>query len=118
MKKNDEDVQVELLLGLNRKLEEMVQTMHKLGVAEYVEMLRHPRRLFWINFCPNSPGLGMAIGFTILAAVVLYLLQRHIAQPDAYRRFHRRYRSNCAKQLGSTERVCKNLKARIDYEPD
>ncbi|MGI6468708.1 MAG: DUF5665 domain-containing protein [Syntrophomonadaceae bacterium] len=79
MKKNDEDVQVELLLGLNRKLEEMVQTMHKLGVAEYVEMLRHPRRLFWINFWSGiARGLGMAIGFTILAAVVLYLLQRVI----------------------------------------
>ncbi len=79
MKKNDEDVQVELLLALNRKLEEMVQTMHKLGVAEYVEMLRHPRRLFWINFWSGiARGLGMAIGFTILAAVVLYLLQRVI----------------------------------------
>jgi hypothetical protein len=79
VKKNDEDVQVELLLGLNRKLEEMVQTMHKLGVAEYVEMLRHPRRLFWINFWSGiARGLGMAIGFTILAAVVLYLLQRVI----------------------------------------
>ena len=79
MKKNDEDVQVELLLGVIRKLEEMVQTMHKLGVAEYVEMLRHPRRLFWINFWSGiARGLGMAIGFTILAAVVLYLLQRVI----------------------------------------
>ena len=79
MKKNDEDVQVELLLGLNRKREEMVQSMHKLGVAEYVEMLRHPRRLFWINFWSGiARGLGMAIGFTILAAVVLYLLQRVI----------------------------------------
>lgn len=79
MKKNDEDVQVELLLGLNRKLEEMVQTMHKIGVAEYVEMLRHPRRLFWINFWSGvARGLGMAIGFTILAAIVLILLQRAI----------------------------------------
>jgi len=79
VKKNDEDVQVELLLGLNRKLEEMVQTMHKIGVAEYVEMLRHPRRLFWINFWSGvARGLGMAIGFTILAAIVLILLQRAI----------------------------------------
>lgn len=79
MKKNDEDVQVELLLGLNRKLEEMAETMHKIGVAEYIEMLRHPRRLFWINFWSGvARGLGMAIGFTILAALVLYLLQRAI----------------------------------------
>ena len=42
-------------------------------------MLRHPRRLFWINFWSGiARGLGMAIGFTILAAVVLYLLQRVI----------------------------------------
>ncbi len=79
MKKNDQDVQVELLLRLNRKLEEMAETMHKIGVAEYIEMLRHPRRLFWINFWSGvARGLGMAIGFTILAALVLYLLQRAI----------------------------------------
>ncbi len=75
----DRDQQLQLLQNLNRKMEEMVSTMHKIGVAEYVEMLRHPWRLFWINFWSGvARGLGMAIGFTILAALVLYLLQHII----------------------------------------
>lgn len=81
MKPIDEetDVQLKLLQSLNRKMEDMVETMHKIGVAEYVEMLRHPRRLFWINFWSGvARGLGMAIGFTLLAALVLYLLQHII----------------------------------------
>ncbi|MGI6436109.1 MAG: DUF5665 domain-containing protein [Syntrophomonadaceae bacterium] len=78
MKKIDEetDLQVELLHNANRKLDAMLEAMQKIGVAEYVEMMRHPRRLFWINFWSGiARGLGMAIGFTILAAVVLYFLQ-------------------------------------------
>ncbi len=81
MKHTDEDsnVQIELLENLNRKMEEMAGNMHKIGVAEYVEMLSHPRRIFWINFWSGvARGLGMAIGFTLLAAVVLYLLQHII----------------------------------------
>lgn len=81
MKPIDEetDVQLKLLQSLNRKMEDMAETMHKIGVAEYVEMLRHPRRLFWINFWSGvARGLGMAIGFTLLAALVLYLLQHII----------------------------------------
>lgn len=81
MKPIDEetDEQLKLLHSLNRKMEEMVTTMHKIGVAEYVEMLRHPWRLFWINFWSGvARGLGMAIGFTLLAALVLYLLQHII----------------------------------------
>ncbi len=63
----------------NRKLDEISLGMEKLGIAEYVEMLRNPRRLFFINFWAGlSRGFGMAIGFTILGAIVLYILQKLI----------------------------------------
>lgn len=81
MQKNDREtgLQAELLHNANRKLDAMLESMQKIGVAEYVEMMRHPRRLFWVNFWSGiARGLGMAIGFTILAAVVLYFLQRMI----------------------------------------
>ncbi|MDD2621376.1 MAG: DUF5665 domain-containing protein [Syntrophomonadaceae bacterium] len=64
---------------INQKLDELSLSMEKLGIAEYVEMLRNPRRLFFINFWAGlSRGFGMAIGFTVLAAVVIYILQRLI----------------------------------------
>lgn len=81
MRKTDEetDRQAELLRNANDKLDVMLEAMQKIGVAEYVEMMRHPRRLFWINFWSGvARGLGTAIGFTILAAVVLYFLQHII----------------------------------------
>ncbi|ABI68278.1 DUF5665 domain-containing protein [Syntrophomonas wolfei] len=67
------------LQELNRKMDELSLNMEKLGIAEYLEMLRNPRRLFFINFWAGlSRGFGMAIGFTILAAIVIYFLQKLI----------------------------------------
>ncbi|MEN6349787.1 MAG: DUF5665 domain-containing protein [Syntrophomonas sp.] len=62
-----------------QKMDEVSLSMEKLGIAEYVEMLRNPRRLFFINFWAGLfRGFGMAIGFTILAAIVIYFLQKII----------------------------------------
>jgi hypothetical protein len=59
------------------KLDEISVAMEKLGIAEYVEMLNNPRRLFYINFWSGLVrGFGMAIGFTLLAALVIYILQQ------------------------------------------
>jgi hypothetical protein len=62
---------------LGQKIDELSITMEKLGIAEYVEMLNNPRRLLKINFWSGVVrGFGMAIGFTVLAAIVLYALQQ------------------------------------------
>lgn len=62
---------------LGNKIDEISLNMEKLGIAEYVAMIKNPRHLFWVNFWQGvARGFGMAIGFTILAAVVIYLLQR------------------------------------------
>jgi len=64
---------------VNEKLEEISYSMEKLGISEYMEMLHNPRRLFWTNFWSGVVrGFGMAIGFTILAAMVIYILQEII----------------------------------------
>jgi len=60
-----------------QKLDNVSLKMEKLGIAEYVEMLNNPRRLLFINFWSGVVrGFGMAIGFTLLAALVLYILQK------------------------------------------
>lgn len=67
----------EYLEKLSNKIDEMALNMEKLGIAEYVSMIENPRRLFWVNFWQGvARGFGMAIGFTILAGVVVYLLQK------------------------------------------
>jgi len=71
---NDEKGYMEKMV---RKLDEISLAMEKLGIAEYVEMLNNPRRLFFINFWSGViRGFGMAIGFTLLAALVIYALQQ------------------------------------------
>ncbi len=65
------------LQSLGKKIDELAISMEKLGIAEYVEMLNNPRRLFRINFWSGvARGFGMAIGFTVLAAVVIYAMQK------------------------------------------
>ena len=74
MSEHDEEKQ---LKPIEQKLDEISLNMEKLGIAEYVELLNHPRRLIWPNFIGGlARGFGMAIGFTILAALVIYLFRQ------------------------------------------
>ncbi len=62
---------------LEEKIEQLGIVMEKMKLAEYVEYLNHPMRLFSINFFAGiARGLGMAVGFTILGAILIYTLQR------------------------------------------
>ena len=64
---------------LEEKIEKLAFTMEKMKLAEYIELLNNPRRLLWVNFIAGlARGLGTAIGFTILFAIVLFFLQRLI----------------------------------------
>jgi hypothetical protein len=65
---------------IKTRLDEVARSLEKTGIAEYMEMLQRPRRLLWLNFWIGlARGFGMAIGFTLLAALVLYLLRHIIA---------------------------------------
>jgi len=62
---------------LGKKIDELGMALEKMKLAEYVELLNRPSRLFYINFFAGiARGLGMAIGFTILGALLIYTLQR------------------------------------------
>ncbi len=66
-----------LLERLHLKLDELARNIERMKLAEYVAMLEQPRRLLLVNFAAGlARGLGFAVGFTILGAVVLYGLQR------------------------------------------
>jgi hypothetical protein len=50
--------------------------MEKSKFIDYVYYLENPRRMLLPNFLAGlARGFGAAIGFTILAAVIIYVLQ-------------------------------------------
>lgn len=66
--------------GVLRLLAERVRAlalaMEKMKLAEYVELLDRPWRLMYVNLLAGlARGVGTAVGFTLLAALVVYLLR-------------------------------------------
>ena len=62
-------------LGLIRRyLERLILIIERSRIREYMMLTDSKRRLFLINFVAGlGKGFGQAIGFTVLAALVLYL---------------------------------------------
>ncbi|MDD3652771.1 MAG: DUF5665 domain-containing protein [Desulfotomaculaceae bacterium] len=59
-----------------KKIDELSVNIEKMKLAEYVKLLDHPWRLLYINFIGGlARGFGVAIGFTILGAVLIYFLR-------------------------------------------
>ena len=62
---------------LSGRIAELGIAMEKMKLAEYVSLLERPYRLLYINFLTGiARGLGIAVGFTILGAIILYVLQK------------------------------------------
>ncbi len=71
------EVSAGLIDSLKDKIEQLSLNLERMKLAEYVELLNRPWHLFYINFMSGlARGLGIAVGFTILSALVLILLQR------------------------------------------
>jgi len=67
----------DLIEALKEKVEELSLNLERMKLAEYVELLNNPKRLLFINFISGlARGFGIAVGFTLLGALVLFILQR------------------------------------------
>ena len=65
---------------LQAAIEKLSLYMEKMKLAEYVELLNNLPRLLWINFISGiARGLGMAMGFTVVFALVVIIL-RHLVK--------------------------------------
>jgi hypothetical protein len=66
----------EMMIGIVDKL---VRHLESLRIAEYMELLQHPTRLILTNLVGGmARGLGIAIGATVVFAVVLSFLHQLI----------------------------------------
>ena len=57
---------------LSARVEKLSENLQKFNLAEHTELIRSPKRMMWINFISGlARGLGIAVGATILGAIVL-----------------------------------------------
>ncbi|MEW5921810.1 MAG: DUF5665 domain-containing protein [Bacillota bacterium] len=59
------------------RIGELSQHLEKFNLAEYMNLLNNPRRYLMVNFLGGLfRGFGIALGMTLLGALVLWMLQR------------------------------------------
>ena len=69
MKNNDK--------GLEEKLDKINRTLSKNNLLELAEPLGNTKKVIIRNFFAGiSKGFGIGIGFTILTAIIIYILQK------------------------------------------
>jgi len=72
----ENDRQNAILQSLKEMLTDLAVKVEKMKLAEYVRLLENPWRLMYINFIAGiARGVGIAVGFTILGAIVVYILR-------------------------------------------
>lgn len=65
------------LNGIEERLLWILSYLQKLKLRDYLLLLERPAYLLWVNFLSGiARGLGMAIGFTVLGAFAIIILQR------------------------------------------
>lgn len=61
---------------INKKIDQISLNMEKFKLVDYVYYLENPRKMLLANFIGGlARGFGIAVGFTLLGAVVVYVLQ-------------------------------------------
>ena len=61
---------------LIRQIDRWIEKLEMLRLDEYLRYIDDRRRMFWSNFWGGvARGVGMAVGFTILGALLVLLLQ-------------------------------------------
>lgn len=65
------------LKRLEERLDSLATSLEKARFHEYLEYIANRKRMLWTNFLLGlARGIGMAIGFTLLGALVIYILRR------------------------------------------
>jgi hypothetical protein len=74
---SSENKQISLM---RRKINNISDQLEKSKMSEYISFVSNPRRMLLYNFLGGlARGFGMAIGFTILGAIGVLILQKLVA---------------------------------------
>ncbi|MCR1898184.1 DUF5665 domain-containing protein [Irregularibacter muris] len=66
----------ELLEKINDKMENISVQLEKSKIEDYVDFMHNWKKLLINNFLGGlARGVGMAIGFSVLGALIIYLLR-------------------------------------------
>jgi len=64
---------------LESRVEKIAILLEKAKIGEYVNIMTKPKTLLLNNFIGGlARGFGMAIGFTILGAIAIYILSQSV----------------------------------------
>ena len=67
---------------LGTMIERLAVQLERANFAEYVQLTQRPWRIVWLNFVGGmARGLGVAVGFTLITAALVYLLQQMTVLP-------------------------------------
>lgn len=67
-----------VMRDLSDKLNQTAMMFERLRLREYLIYLNNPKKVFLRSFLTGvANGLGTAVGFTILGAIVIYILQQN-----------------------------------------
>jgi len=67
---------------LKAQVERLARALEENRIAEYVSLQQNAGRLIYLNFLAGvARGLGMAVGFTLVGALVIYALRRMVSIP-------------------------------------
>lgn len=66
---------------LTGQIDRLLCSLERMQLEEYLRYIENKRRLFRVNFLSGlARGLGSAVGFTILGAVVVVVLQHVVVE--------------------------------------
>ena len=62
---------------LNKNLQKLNNSLEKSNIFELMELLGNKKKMFVRNFIAGmSKGIGIGIGFTLLSAIIVIVLQK------------------------------------------
>jgi len=62
---------------LNKNLQKLNNSLEKSNIFELMELLGNKKKMFVKNFIAGmSKGIGIGIGFTLLSAIIVIVLQK------------------------------------------
>ena len=61
---------------LENKIDALINKLNERNMIKFIDIFLSPRKLFWRSFMSGiARGIGGAIGFSLLGALVIYLLR-------------------------------------------